>query len=108
MYFKCAEAMSFANKRGRGRGYDGRGSDGRGGDGRGGGNQSYSATRRTEINRNQRAPIILAKPQHHDHRSGRDPVDVDYSDRPPNRVSCYCIEQIYLLRFSIAFVMKHN
>merc|ERR1719266_2262623 len=73
--------MSFANKRGRGRGYDGRGSDGRGG-----GNQSYSATRRTEINRNQRAPIILAKPQHHDHRSGRDPVDVDYSDRPPNRV----------------------
>ena len=78
--------MSFANKRGRGRG-----SDGRGGDGRGGGNQSYSATRRTEVNRNQRAPIILAKPQHHDHRSGRDPVDVDYSDRPPNRVSCFCI-----------------
>ena len=110
--------MSFANRRGRGRGYDGRdgrgyegrdgrgydgrdrrGHDGRDGrgyderegrgyDGRGSVNQSYSANRRTEGNRNQnqRAPIILAKPNH-DHRGSRDPVDSESSDRTPNRVS---------------------
>ena len=99
--------MSFANKRGRGRGYDGRVSDSRGGDGRVGGNQSYSATRRTEINRNQRAPIILAKPQHHDHRSGRDPVDVDYSDRPQNRVSCFCSALTRYNYWGFQFTMEH-
>jgi len=84
--------MSYVNRRGRGRGSSGSG---------GGGNQSYrgdrgittgsepgssyNSNRRTETNRNPRAPIILAKPQHDRRGSGgRDSNDVDgYEQRPP-------------------------